>query len=139
MEKISSILPSNARVTSVDLDEAPAARPGAPALGRKQGRNTISDRITLSQRAKDIAAQETMMDRNPKEAARAKKVEELNKRFFETRLSNKPVEEKAPMTEQISDRAMEAAEESPVAAPREELVSKYETKTPQDSRLSIEV
>ncbi len=79
MEKLSSILPSSARVKSVDLDEAPPARPGAPAMGRKQGSNSIADRISLSKQAKEMAAQDTMMVKNPREASRAKMVEEINR------------------------------------------------------------
>lgn len=106
MEKLSSILPSSPRVTSVDLDEAPPARPGAPAFGRKQGRNTISDRITLSKQAKEMAAQDTMMVKNPKEAARAKMVEEINRNFFNTRV--KPVEAEVPKAEVVTEALVTA-------------------------------
>jgi hypothetical protein len=108
MEKISSILPGNPRVHSVDLDEAPPARPGAPTFGRKAGRNTVSDRVTLSQKAKELAAQDTMMVKNPKEASRAKKVEELNRRFFETRLQ-KPEPAAQPASQEIAETLNEAA------------------------------
>ncbi len=127
MEKISSILPASPRVQSVDLDEAPPARPGAPAFGRKQGRNTVQDRITLSQKAKEMAAQDTMMVRNPKEAARAQKVEELNKRFFETRLQKPEVAPAGPRTEEIVQDLNEAIETSTADIGRaRENVSQYQ-------------
>ncbi len=141
MEKISSILPANARVQSVDLDEAPPARPGAPTFGRKAGRNTINDRITLSAKAKEMAAQDTLMARNPKEASRSKMVEELNRRFFETRLQ-KP-EKESPQSQAIAEDINTAIEEN---APQErEAVSTRDNLSPYElaedtkaSRLSIE-
>lgn len=133
MDKISSILPQNARVTSVDLDEAPPARPGSPAFGRKVGRNTVADRLTLSKHAKELAAQDTMMMKNPKETARAKSVDEINKKFFETRL--KPVESQPVQSEEIAEKSFEAPEMAPL---KEEMVSQYEPRPSSSSRLSIE-
>lgn len=88
MEKISGILSSSARVTSVDLDESPPARPGSPNIGQKQGVVRINDRFNLSQRAKELAAQDTMMKVNPREHAKAKIVENQSKAFFQTRLKD---------------------------------------------------
>jgi hypothetical protein len=133
MDKISSILPQNARVTSVDLEEAPPARPGSPSFGRKVGRNTVADRVSLSRQAKELAAQDTMMMKNPKETARAKSVDEINKKFFETRL--KPVESEAPQSEQVLEKSFEAPEMAPL---KEEIVSQYEPRASSSSRLSIE-
>ncbi len=141
MDKISSILPGNPRVQSVDLDEAPPARPGAPAFGRKAGRNTINDRVTLSQKAKEMAAQDTMMVRNPKEASRAKKIEELNRRFFETRLQKPEVA--APASQQVAETVTEEAlqDAGPVRenyTPYEAAAEFEEASGQQGQRLSIE-
>jgi len=133
LDKISSILKGNARVTSVDLNEAPPARPGSPSVGRKPGRNTVSDRITLSEKAKELAAQDTMMVRNPKEASRAKKVEELNKRFFETRLN--PVEKETSQSEVVANKIFEADDLAPLS---QEELSAYEQKAPATPRFSVE-
>lgn len=95
MEKISGILASSARVTSVDLDEAPPARPGSPNVGQKQGVVRINDRFNLSQRAKEMAAQDTMMKVNPREQAKAKIVEDQSRAFFQTRLDKKKASEVA--------------------------------------------
>jgi hypothetical protein len=135
MEKISSILPGNPRVHSVDLEDAPPARPGAPTFGRKAGRNTVNDRITLSAKAKELAAQDTMMTKNPKEASRAKMVEELNRRFFETRLQ-KP-EKEVPQTAQIADKVIEAADQN--FGDLRETISQYEMpEETKATRLSVE-
>lgn len=106
MEKISSILPSNARVKSVDLSEAQPVRPGAPSRGQKEGSTSIRDRITLSSDAKEQAARETMMGRNPREVSRAKMVEEINKKFFETRLT--PTEKTPTMRDRVLEQETEA-------------------------------
>ncbi len=99
MEKLSGILPSSPRVRSVDLEEAPAARPGAPRFGKKQGRNTASDQVTVSSRARALAEQDRkMVGKDPKEIARGKMVDELTRQFFETRLIKSK-----PQSEEISD------------------------------------
>lgn len=135
MEKISSILPGNPRVHSVDLEEAPPARPGAPAFGRKPGRNTVSDRITLSAKAKEMAAQDTMMVKNPKELSRSKMVEELNRRFFETRLQ-KP-EKEVPQSQTVVDNMTETIDEAPISL-RENATPYEMPEETKATRLSIE-
>lgn len=89
MEKLSSILPASPRVQSVDLQEAAPVRPGAPTFGRPVGVSTVKDRFSVSQQAKDIAFKDTLASVNPKEAKGVKVVDDMTKKFFETRL-NKP-------------------------------------------------
>lgn len=57
MDKLSSILPGNARIHTVDIDESRPARPGTPSFGRSVGK-TASDRdkITIS-----VAARENLL------------------------------------------------------------------------------
>lgn len=86
MEKLSGILPSNARLKSVDLSEAHPVRPGTPAAGRPVGTTSIKDRFTVNSAEKDFALKETLTYKNPKETARAKIAESITNRFFETRL-----------------------------------------------------
>lgn len=101
MDKISSILAPSARVTSVDLDESPPARPGSPNIGQKQGVVRINDRFNLSQRAKELAAKDTMMKVNPRELSRAKIAEAKSQEFFMNRI--KPKEEPT-----LSEKSLEA-------------------------------
>lgn len=91
MEKISGILPANARTRSVDNSRTQPVRPGAPSLGRPMGRVTqapvnvptvIEDRINFSTAEKAMAAQPTTY-KNRVEAARSKIVDDLAKKFFE--------------------------------------------------------
>ncbi len=90
MEKLSSILPASPRVKSVDTSDSAPARPGAPAIGRPAGRNTVKDRLSISADAKEMAYKQTMSGRDPEDVSRAKLVSEINRKFFDTRL-NKPV------------------------------------------------
>lgn len=147
MEKLSSILPTSSRVSSVDLDEAPPARPGAPTFGRKEGISTVHDRVSLQEGLKNASA-ETLYGRNPKDAAHAKLVADLSRKFFNTRLTDK---QKDPvMTEKINQEMNSAANNSSVPLTssigdrRQEAVNQYEqtmaasAEPAVDSRFSIE-
>lgn len=146
MEKLSSILPTSSRVASVDLDEAPPARPGAPTFGRKEGISTVRDRVTLQEGIKNASA-ETLYGRNPKDAAHAKMVEDLSRKFFNTRLSDK---QKDPvLSEKINQEMNSAVNNSSIPLTssmgdrRQEAVSQYEqtlaaAEPTENSRLSIE-
>lgn len=93
MEKISRIIPSNARTRSVDVSNSQPVRPGAPSWGRPTGRVTRAaslaedpvDRVTRSTATKagDILT-ETPIYNKRAELARAKVVEDLAQKFFET-------------------------------------------------------
>lgn len=88
MEKLSSVIPASPRVKSVDLKNAKPVRPGAPTYGSPVGMTSRErDRIVLSSEAKDLAFQETMGARNPREMRQAQMVDEVTRRFFETRLN----------------------------------------------------
>lgn len=148
MEKLSSILPSSSRVTSVDLDESPPARPGAPLFGRKMGVNSVRDRVSLSSQAKEMAASQTLLGKNPKEASRAKAIGELNRRFFETRLN--PTETRIPASEQIAaqmpvqapGQQIEIEDSPPMEQGKEknleQMFSQYEASSQTPARISIE-
>ena len=112
MEKISSILPSNARVKSVDMAAANPIRPGTPAYGRPVGTTASErDRITVSETARELASRESVASQNPKETAKAKVVEQMTRNFFETRL--KPVQEakgETALSQRISDSNVDLRE-----------------------------
>ena len=74
MEKISSILPGNARIRTVDLDEAHLSRPGAPNAKVGQARGTTAserDKITISSMARENALREINEILHPQEAVGA--------------------------------------------------------------------
>lgn len=140
MEKLSGILPSNSRVTSVDLETGPPVRPGAPSFGRKVGQNTIKDKVTLSNQAKEMALQDSFLTgkKNPKEVAQAKMVEDLSKKFFETRLQKPAVEVAQPVSEQVMNNQVEALNVAPVIATDLQAIAQYDVQEPAASTLNIE-
>ena len=87
MEKLSSIIPKNSRVSSVDLASAPPVRPGAISFGQKEGSSEIRDRVTKSALSKTKVLESLQTYRNPREAARAKIAEDVSRRFFSSRQS----------------------------------------------------
>lgn len=90
MDKLSSILPSSARTRSVDMSDSKPVRPGAPVYGeQKVGTTSVKDRVSIGQALKTEMAKDTMTYKNPREVSRAKMVEELNAKFFDTRLEGK--------------------------------------------------
>lgn len=115
MEKLSSILPSSARVKSVDMRDAKPRRPGAPSFGAPEGRNTIQDRLTISQAAA-AAEGETIRDKimekpvyAAKEFKSAKMADDVTNKFFETRLQA-PVQEIAgegAMAQEVAENVAE--------------------------------
>lgn len=89
MEKISGILPPSARTRVADVAAAQPARPGAPALGRPMGKNSLGDRVTLSKQLEELRQtgeipepEASPVYKNPVEAKKLKVIEELNQKFF---------------------------------------------------------
>lgn len=132
MEKLSGILPSSPRVRSVDMDEAPPARPGAPTYGKKVGRNTVTDKVTLSPEAKGLKAPSLTKVQDPKELARSKIADNLTKNFFETRL-NKATEPVS--TELVAENIASMNEDAdPVM---EQAIKAYERPNSPEPRMLI--
>jgi hypothetical protein len=107
MEKISRIIPANARTQSAEVAAAQPARPGSPAFGRPMGRVTktpvfVEDRLTISAGKPQVPAVPGTYGNTKPEIARAKVVEDLAKKFFDT--SN-------PKTE-VRDNDMTKSEEA---------------------------
>ncbi|WP_374075404.1 hypothetical protein [Bdellovibrio bacteriovorus] len=89
MEKISGILPASARTRVADISVAQPARPGAPALGRPMGKNSLGDRITLSKQLEELRQTGQVPEpaaspvyKNPGEVKKLKVIEDLNQKFF---------------------------------------------------------
>lgn len=99
MEKLSSIIPSNARIKSVDLKDAKPRRPGAPSLGMPMGVTSVKDRVNLSG-ATQAQAEDLLVYRNPKEMRHAKIAEDTTRKFFETRLQETPEPKNSEMAEE---------------------------------------
>lgn len=93
MEKISGILPATARTRAVDTSASQPARPGALALGRPMGKNSLGDRITLSKQMEEMRATGNLPEQQQPEASpvykrpagetnKLKVIEDLNQKFF---------------------------------------------------------
>ncbi|WP_374029229.1 hypothetical protein [Bdellovibrio bacteriovorus] len=89
MEKISGILPASPRTRAVDTSNSQPARPGALALGRPMGKNSLGDRITLSKQMEELRATGQLPEpeaapvyKNPTEVKKLKVIEDLNSKFF---------------------------------------------------------
>jgi hypothetical protein len=102
VEKISSIIPSSARVASVDMREAAPVRPGAPGFGRPEGANAGREREkelarnavaqpTTSQKGDE--ARQAQMDWRSKEDRGAAIAKSMSDKFFiDRRLDESKVE-----------------------------------------------
>ena len=95
MEKISGIIPASARTQVADVSVSQPARPGAPALGRPMGKNSLGDRVAFSKQLEEFKKAATALEgtaeiatpgapvyKNPAESKKLKVVEDLNKKFF---------------------------------------------------------
>ena len=107
MEKISGIIPANARTRSVDVSNSQPVRPGAPAFGRPEGKVTtaaIEDKISLSGLANDRLL-DPVTYKNSAEAAKVKVIKESTQRFFDTRVPQTSAKEsEAPLSEEILEK-----------------------------------
>lgn len=91
MDKISGILPSSQRVSSVDMKNSHPVRPGTPSFGRPEGTSTL--------RGKRVPTTETAMAKHQnlmasREHRQAKMVSDLADQFF---LLNKTEAPKDPI------------------------------------------
>lgn len=95
MEKISGIIPASARTRSADVTVSQPARPGAPALGRPMGKNSLGDRVTLSKQLEEMRQTGAVPEpeaspvyKAPGESKKLKVIEDLNQKFFNSKTSS---------------------------------------------------
>ena len=119
MDKISGIIPSSARVTSVDMRESSPVRPGTPNFGRAEGSSSLKEAAMkaaqLSTGEKALGAHAEQADWRSKDAQHASLVTELSDKFFNR---NQKVAE--PMREsdpQMNMPALRASEMSVSSRP----------------------
>ncbi|MFM6927722.1 MAG: hypothetical protein ACKOX6_04620 [Bdellovibrio sp.] len=88
MDKISGIIPASPRMKLMETAAAQPARPGAPAFGRPEGKNSLGDRIMLSKQMEEMRQSgqlpepESPITYKKPEMTKKQVVEELNKKFF---------------------------------------------------------
>ncbi len=119
MEKISGIVPSSYRTKNAEESSAQPARPGAPAMGRPMGRVTLpaselvasaTDRLSLSSTEAGSVVQAPNGYKNLQEAKRAKVVDELARKFFETSPKEEIRGTGITHSEEVAENVTEAAE-----------------------------
>lgn len=110
MEKISRIVPANARTKAVDVSRSQPVRPGAPTWGRPEGKVTkgIEDKVSFS----SIAAErplEPNYTRGLTDARKTKIAREMTEKFFMERTPQKELtESEGPLSEQMADSISES-------------------------------
>lgn len=82
MEKISGIIPSSARVASVDLKESGPVRPGTPGFGRPEGASALRDAKIGQTASRAAKLSQEQLDWRSKDMQNAATVRELSDRFF---------------------------------------------------------
>jgi hypothetical protein len=96
MEKISSILPKSARVSSVDMKEVAPVRPGTPSFGRPEGVSALRDAGIGQTAAKASKIHAERMDWKSKDLSQAAMARELSENFFKSRLGQNEINEAEP-------------------------------------------
>lgn len=84
MEKISSIVRGNARVTTADNKNAPPARTGMPAFGRPSGESTAAN-PRMSSTAERAVALHNGMNEAKKAVSQERVVSQMADEFFMSR------------------------------------------------------
>ena len=82
MEKISGIVPSTARVQSVNLKDSQTMRPGAPSFGAPKGKAAINGGNTLTTAEKAVAAHNKLMARRSGDAHHPEIIRDMADQFF---------------------------------------------------------
>lgn len=82
MEKISGIVPSSRRVSSVDLKNSPPVRPGTPSFGRAQGISTLGEQNKPTTAQLAIAKQDELRNKRSLSEKSPAMVQDMADRFF---------------------------------------------------------
>lgn len=133
MEKISSILPATARITSVDLKESSPLRRGQPGFGQRIAEQRISSapKLTVIEAPK---AYEKLSVRKMKDRENAELVKNMSNEFF---MKHKPQAIEEELTENFNNPI---GYESPFAIKFEsELPNQSDYRLSNDDDYSFEV
>ncbi len=88
MEKISGILPSSSRVSSVDMRDAAPIRPGTPSFGRPEGVSSLRDAKIGETAARASKINQDRLDWKSKDINQAAMAREISESFFINRKAN---------------------------------------------------
>ena len=84
MQKISGILPSSSRLTTVDLKESGATRPGAPSFGRPQGESSLLNNSIIRSAHRALQQHNEQFDRKTKDQKNTEEIQKMADNFFKT-------------------------------------------------------
>lgn len=134
MEKISRILPPNARTGTYDASRALPGRPGSPTIGRPQAMEPVLDRVTLSENLTNSLTDSDNMQmpqQNSKLAAsqykstdnvKSQMVREMTDKFFLKGSPKSEVKESDQThSEEVVDRVQSATESKVIPESSSEL------------------
>ena len=86
MQKISGILPSSSRVTTVDVSkEAGSVRPGAPSFGRPVGESNLFKNSVVRSAHQAIQKHNELWDARSEQQDQAKIIQDMADSFFKTK------------------------------------------------------
>ncbi len=88
MEKISGILPSSSRVSSVDMRDAAPIRPGTPSFGRPEGVSSLRDAKVGETAARASRLSQDRLDWKSKDSNQAAIARDISDSFFINRKAN---------------------------------------------------
>lgn len=88
MEKISGILPSSSRVSSVDMRDAAPIRPGTPSFGRPEGVSSLREAKIGETAARAAKINQDRLDWKSKDLNQAAMAREISESFFINRKAN---------------------------------------------------
>lgn len=142
MNKISSILPANARVTTVDMRNSGVSRPGSPSFGREVGMSTPAQRKaeleTAMKASNEFKTQ--MYVRNEELDPKSKIVQNMADNFFNKKAAQKNEEVDLGLDEDTDMKV----ESRPVSFNKElgtldfkELIKKPEASTDENNKTVV--
>lgn len=125
MEKISGIIPPNARVTTVDLKNSGTARSGTPSFGREVGLSSVVERnnnLDVATKANFIQVDQMKL-RGSKDDPRAEIIQRMSDNFFMKKAKEYEVEKnEAPLADPDKFSNLDHSDVDPVSSDDEAVV-----------------
>ena len=115
MDKISGIIPANARTRTVDVSGSQPVRPGAPTWGRRVGHVTEAnqnqslaneDKVTIAGPQNEL--QSTATYKPSPEATKVKAIDDMAAKFFNSSIKTLAKDSDQPVSEQLTESLSEA-------------------------------
>ncbi|MCB0389738.1 MAG: hypothetical protein KDD58_00535 [Bdellovibrionales bacterium] len=102
MQKISGILPSSSRLTSVDVKDAGAVRPGAPTFGRPVGESNLFKNSVVRSAHQAIQKHNELWSERSEQHDKAQVIQDMADSFFKSK--NQMAHEKQLVSDFMTSR-----------------------------------